>query len=303
MKSHPVLLITTLFFLLMSPGTAMSEKPDKLQALLIDGQMNGSHNMALMSEAVTDYLDQTGLFDVSHVSTPPRGGDMSTFAPDFEQYDLVILNYDGEEWPEATKYAFERYMKKGGGLVSLHSSDNAFADWPAFLEMTGVGGWNGRDESWGPSVHWSGDGPAMDYSPGQAFHPPQHVFPITIRDGEHPVTAGLPDTWLHAKDELYSNLRGPARNLQVLATGFADTDLDKNSGRHEPVLMALSYGQGRVFHTTLGHVGRRAVERPESIRCTGFIVTLQRGAEWAASGDVTQDIPDELPGAEVVSVR
>jgi type 1 glutamine amidotransferase len=67
--------------------------------------------------------------------------------------------------------------------------------------------------------------------------------------------------------------------------------------------MALSYGKGRVFHTTLGHVGRKESAPPASIRCAGFITTLQRGAEWAATGTVTQALPGDLPGAEAVSVR
>lgn len=53
----------------------------------------------------------------------------------------------------------------------------------------------------------------------------------------------------------------------------------------------------RVFHTTLGH-------SPEVMRCVGFIFTLQRGAEWAATGKVTQtEIPDDFPTSEKVSVR
>ena len=43
--------------------------------------------------------------------------------------------------------------------------------------------------------------------------------------------------------------------------------------------MAIRYGKGRVFHTTLGH-------DVAAMQCVGFIVTLQRGAEWAATGRV-----------------
>ena len=152
-------------------------------------------------------------------------------------------------------------------------------------------------------MHWGANGLEYDHGPGRAFHPPQHEYPVTIRDGAHPVTRGLPAEWMHGKDELYSGLRGPAKNMRVLATGFADPEQENASNRHEPVLMALRYGEGRIFHTTLGHVGKAAAERPDSIRCAGFITTLQRGAEWAATGRVTQSVPDDFPAPEDTSLR
>ena len=51
------------------------------------------------------------------------------------------------------------------------------------------------------------------------------------------------------KEELYDRLRGPAKNMTVLATAFAEG----GSERHEPVLITISYGKGRVFHTVMSH--------------------------------------------------
>ena len=303
MRFHPVFLLPIVLLSLAFTDFTMSDEKLKLNVLVIDGQMNEHHNMAMMSEAIRDYLEQSGLFAVSRVSTPPAGGDMSAFAPDFDQYGLVVLNYDGDPWPDETENAFERFVSDGGGLVSVHSSDNAFPGWPAFLEMTGVGGWGERDERWGPAIYWGEEGLSYDHGPGQAFHPEQHEFPVTSRDSTHPVTRGLAKTWLHGRDELYSGLRGPAKNLDLLATGFADPSLENTSERHEPVLMAISHGKGRVFHTTLGHVGKNETARPASIRCAGFITTLQRGAEWAATGRVTQPVPGDFPAPDRVSLR
>jgi hypothetical protein len=39
-----------------------------------------------------------------------------------------------------------------------------------------------------------------------------------------------------------------------------------------------------------------------SMRCIGFITTLQRGTEWAATGNVTLPIPENFPTAEKTSV-
>jgi type 1 glutamine amidotransferase len=51
-----------------------------------------------------------------------------------------------------------------------------------------------------------------------------------------------------------------------------------------------------VFHTTLGH-------DVAAMQCVGFIATLQRGAEWAATGNVTQKVPNDFPTADRVSLR
>jgi type 1 glutamine amidotransferase len=62
------------------------------------------------------------------------------------------------------------------------------------------------------------------------------------------------------------------------------------------MLMTLNYGKGRVFHTTLGH-------DVNALSSVDFVVTLQRGTEWAATGAVTQKIPADFPTANVVSYR
>jgi type 1 glutamine amidotransferase len=100
---------------------------------------------------------------------------------------------------------------------------------------------------------------------------------------------GLPLIWMQSKDELYNRLRGPAENLTILATAFDDPKF-RGKGRHEPVLMTINYHEGRIFHSTLGH-GR------EGLESVGFITTLLRGTEWAATGRVTLAIPDNFPSA------
>jgi uncharacterized protein len=60
--------------------------------------------------------------------------------------------------------------------------------------------------------------------------------------------------------------------------------------------MALSYGGGRVFHDTWGH-------DVAAMASVDFITTFLRGVEWAATGQVTQKVPDSFPTAEAVSYR
>ena len=53
-------------------------------------------------------------------------------------------------------------------------------------------------------------------------------------------------------------------------------------------------GMLAIFHTMLGHAGA-TTEDNIAMQCTGFQVLLLRGAEWAATGKVTQKVPKDFP--------
>jgi len=268
-----------------------------IRVMLLDGESGGTyHAWRETTPVLKKELEETGLFQVEVVTAPPSRGDFSNFKPDFTKYDVVVSNLDSATWPADLEMAFEQYVKNGGGFVSVHAADNAFPSWQAFNEMIGVGGWRGRKEQAGP--HWFYDNGKMvpDTAPGAAgSHGARLPFQVTIRDTEHPVTKGLPKVWMHAGDELYARMRGPGANMTVLATAYSDP-ANQGTGHDEPMLMALSYGKGRIFHTTMGH------DIP-ALSCAGFIATFQRGTEWAATGRVTQKVPADFPSADAVSVR
>ena len=230
------------------------------------------------------------------------------FKPDFSKYDLVLSNFgwNAAPWPEETQKALENYVGSGGGLVIVHAANNSFGDWEEYNKMIAVGGWGDRTEKHGPYLYYNDDGNLVrDPSKGTCgSHGPEYAYTITVREGNHPITKGLPTKWLHAKDELYDRLRGPAENVKVLATAYSDAEKnvtpwepkEPGTARHEPMLLAIDYGKGRVFHTPMGH----SIVAQE---CVGFITALQRGAEWAATGKVTQTVPDDFPGEDVESTR
>ena len=235
---------------------------------------------------------------------------MSGFKPDFKAYHVVVSNYQGDDWPEETQKAFVEYVKNGGGVVIYHFACAAFPKWKEYNEIIGLGGWGGRDEKAGVYVRWKDGKIVRQATPGPndvrldknkqarvivGSHGPMQPFQIIIRDPNHPITQGLPEKFMHVDDELYGWLRGPAQNLTVLATAFAPKDKG-GSDEHEPILFTVRYGKGRVFFNALGHTAKE-------LKSVAFIVTFQRGAEWAASGKVTQSLPDDFPTADKASVR
>ena len=270
-----------------------------IRVMLLDGESGGPyHNWKATTPVLKKQLDETGLFQVDVVTAPPAGASFSAFSPDFTKYQAIVLNYDApdDRWPADLKAAFEQYMSNGGGLAIVHAADNAFPGWKAFNDLIGIGGWRDRTEAAGPYWFVKDGKLASDSSAGKAgSHGRRDPFRLTVMDTNHPITKGLPAVWMHEGDELYARMRGPGRNMTVLATAHSDPS-NNGSGRDEPQLMVLSYGKGRVFHTTMGH-------DVSALSSVDFVVTLQRGTEWAATGAVTQRVPSDFPTADKVSVR
>jgi len=300
-------------------GTAC-QADAKVRALIVDGQNN--HGVwPKTTVMMKSYLESSGRFDVNvartaftmngetEIAAYPIPGVTSTpvkhaktdpdFKPDFTAYDVVISNmgHGAAPWPEETQAAFEAWIKAGGGLVVIHAADNSFPSWPAWNEMIGLGGWGGRTEKDGPWVYTNEQGDLIrDAAAGRGgSHGQQHEFSVVVRDRTHPITQGLPAEWMHAKDELYDRLRGPALNMQLLATAWSDPGTG-GSNRHEPMMFTVRYGKGRVFHTPMGH-------GDYSQECVGFITVLLRGAEWASTGKVTVPVPEDFPTADKVRSR
>ena len=262
-------------------------------ALIITGQ--NTTNWETSSLILETILDQSGVFKVTTITSPAKGEDMSKFLPQFGKYDVVVLDYNGDPWPDQAKKEFVEYVKNGGGVVVYHAANNSFPGWIEYNEIIGLGGWGNRDESSGDYVYWKDDDFIVDSSPGKAGDfGEQHAFLVINRDTYHPITKGLNERWMHDKDKLFGLLRGPASGVNVLATAFSDTSKG-GTNRHEPVLFTVEYGAGRIFHTVLGNCMDDS-EIP-AMECAGFITTLQRGTEWAATGSVTLDIPDNLPNS------
>ncbi|MBT9329419.1 ThuA domain-containing protein [Acidipila sp. 4G-K13] len=275
---------------------AGAKKP--IRVMLLDGESAGAyHNWKLTTPVLKKELEETGLFEVTVVTAPlTTSSDFASFNPDFSQYQVVVSNYDAPDWPAPLREKFETYMRNGGGLVTVHAADNAFPNWPAYNEMIGMGGWRHRNEAAGPMWYYKDGKLVSDDTPGAAGeHGDRLPFQVVTRDAEHPIMKGLPQAWMHNSDELYSKLRGPGKNMTVLATAYSDPK-NYGTGHDEPMLMVLRFGKGRIFHTAMGH-------NAAALSCVGFMTTFQRGTEWAATGKVTQKVPSTFPTANTISYR
>jgi len=109
---------------------------------------------------------------------------------------------------------------------------------------------------------------------GQWVSHPGGIVPyeVVIKDKKDPVTKGLKN--FHMKSEQYYMHVDP--NVKVLATtAFSDEHASWIKGTVVPIAWKKTYGKGRVFYTSLGHVAKD-FDVPEALEI------MKRGICWAA---------------------
>ena len=319
------LVAVSLVCLTVPSACAKDPASPKISVLIVDGQNN--HDWRSTTPHMKQWLEDCGRFtvDVATAPTQPRPPakpkdendsaakakyerdlaefkeknqvykeSMAKFSPKFDKYQVVLSNYNGDNWPIATQKALESYVSEGkGGLVIVHAANNSFSSWKEYNEMIGMG-WRGNN--FGDRLTLDANSHEVRVEKGKgpgAGHGAKHAFKIVIRDREHPIVRDMPPEWMHAADELYHGMRGPIGHVHLIATAYSDKSKG-GTGEHEPMIWTVTYGKGRVFHTPMGH-------DLEGMRCLGFIATLQRGTEWAATGKVSIPLPEHFPGPNSVS--
>src|SRR5688500_5404338 len=177
-KAFVVGIALSCFALFVVQLTCAQQTSPKLRALIVDGQNN--HDWKTTTPLLRKALESSGRFSVDVATSPSGGQDMSGFRPKFAEYDVVVSNYNGKRWPAETEADFAAYVSGGGGFVAVHAANNAFPDWPEFNRMIGLGGWEGRNEKWGPYLYVNDTGSVVrDTSAGEGgHHGPQHEFAI-----------------------------------------------------------------------------------------------------------------------------
>ncbi len=309
---------------------------DNIRVLIVDGRNN--HNWQVTTDSIRATLKATGRFDVDVATAPdslvpsslraPRDASPSVgkrfsrarnqyqeslsplkqsaqveweaWRPQFQDYDCVLLNYNGPLWSEQVREDFIAYVREGGGVFLVHAANNAFPNWQAFNDLIGIG-W--RKAPFGKAIKYAPElgEPIVSSNASSSGHGAKHPFAVTIRETGHPVMRGLPTTWMHARDELYHHMRGPAKNLTVLSSAWSDPK-ERGTGEHEPITWEVRYGKGRAIVTSMGHF-YRGERQWDALYCVGFQTIVARSCEYLATGEVTLPVPNDFPGTSTPSIR
>jgi type 1 glutamine amidotransferase len=163
---------------------------------------------------------------------------------------VIFLNTSGDVLDAAQQAAFERFVRRGGGFVGIHSASDTEYDWPWYGGLVGA-----------------------------YFLKHPAIQPATLRvvDRDHPSTRTLPLTWKR-RDEWYNFRDWPPESVRVLI------EIDENSysggsmGYRHPMAWCHGYDGGRAWYTALGHT-------PESYAEPLFQEHLLGGILWAAGMD------------------
>jgi uncharacterized protein len=189
--------------------------------------------------------------------------------PDWAKgYDLVVHNecFAGDTDPE---YIEKVLAPHRGGIpaIVVHCEMHTFRDFKPdnFREFLGV-----------KSTH----------------HGPQHPLDVKVVKADHPVMKGFPFDWKTGDEELYA-IDKVFTNATVLATA-ADKKKDAqgkwvDTPKQNALIWVNTYGQCRVFGTTLAHANK-TFEDPV------FLDLFTRGLLWAC--DKLDDAGLPKPGYE-----
>jgi type 1 glutamine amidotransferase len=235
-----------------------------LRVLILSGLNN--HDWRSTTPALTRMFQECGRFGVVESNESPGKLDSATFA----KYDVVVSNWTPypdtqRQWPPETEKAFLDFVDKGGGFVVVHAAACTFQVWPEFQRLI-----------------------ALTWEEGHSSHTKYSAFQVKIEDAAHPIVRGMPD--FYTTDELYQNLvQVFPQELHVVCKAFSVKEKN-GTDKFEPVLVCTQVGKGRGVNFVLGH-------DVQALQNVGGRTLLLRSAEWAATGEATIPIPDNMPVA------
>jgi uncharacterized protein len=203
-------------------ATMQASNTEQARVLIVTGMDYPGHLWRQTAPVLREILEEDPRLRV-HIVEDPHLIDSAALA----QYDVVLLHFQNWEVPApgaAARENLRQFVWNGGGLMSVHFACGAWhGEWQEFEQILGR--------------VWHG--------PVGPQHDPRGPFTVRIVDPNHPVTAGLRD--FETDDELYTCLMGHAP-IHVLAEATSRVD-----GKDHPMAFVRTYGEGRVFLTTLGH--------------------------------------------------
>ena len=160
---------------------------------------------------------------------------------------VVFLSTTGDVLNPVQEAAFERFVRRGGGFVGVHSATDTEYDWPFYGALVGA------------------------YFAG---HPDIQSATVQIEDAAHPAASSLPRAWTR-RDEWYNFRQNPRGRVNVLATLDERTYTGGTMAPDHPIMWSHTYEGGRSFYTAGGHTQESFSEAP-------FLDHLARAILWAA---------------------
>ncbi len=165
-----------------------------------------------------------------------------------KKYDAVIfLNTTGNILGEKEQAAFEKYIRRGGAYVGIHSASDTEHDWDFYKKMV-----------------------AAQF----ASHPKVQEVTLNVhKDCRHPSIAHLGKRW-NITDEWY-NFREPVPDYVTVLLDIDESTIEgKKMDAYHPIAWYHTYEGGRCFYTGLGHT-EKIYTNPD------YLKHLQEGIEWA----------------------
>jgi type 1 glutamine amidotransferase len=231
--------------ILALPTPCLASEEGKLRVLIV----TGGH--AFEEKAFYGMFDSIPDITCERAVYPEAG---KILKPELADRFDVIVFYDmwAQGIPAEQQEAFVALLDRGIGVVALHHTMAAHAQWPEYAKIIG-GKYHFKErEVDGKQL------PKSTFAHGQ-------VMDVSVADQEHPITRGLKDFTIH--DEAYSQFDTDPKARVLLKTNHAKSDPE--------LAWVKTYKRSRVFFLQLGH-DHLAYEHPT------YRELVARGIRWSA---------------------
>ncbi len=181
-----------------------------------------------------------------------------------KQYDGVLFLSTTGDLPIPDRQGFLDWIKAGHAFIGIHAAADTFHGWPEFAEMLG-----------GEFAH----------------HGKQVGVECLNQDPKNPATAHLGKSWTIQQEEIYQfkNYDPSKVHDLLILVKHPESNVDGHFG----VAWCKTYGNGKVFYTSIGHredvwdTDPAIKDRKNSVEIsTAYQAHILGGIKWALGLDV-----------------
>ncbi|MCH5373912.1 MAG: ThuA domain-containing protein, partial [Planctomycetes bacterium] len=98
-------------FAVITLGATAARAADPIKVMIIGGQNN--HNWKVSTPYLKELLDRKPQFQATVCNAPEKDADQAAWdawQPKFSDYDVILLDYNGQMWPQRVKEDFVNYV-------------------------------------------------------------------------------------------------------------------------------------------------------------------------------------------------